>query len=506
MAKLNRRDFLKLAALVPGTLVLSSLAPRVFSVGAKQAASQPNVIIFLFDAMSARNLSLYGYHRETTPNFKRFAERATVYHAHNSAGNFTTPGTASLFTGLYPWTHRALNMGGLISRNLLDRNLFHFFAGEYTRLAFSQNIWVNYFLNQFTPNLDSILSPAAFSTVSQVIGSGFNDPAAYRAYDDFLFHDGNPPPSLVFGLIGRLLFRRQYFQESNSIAQYPNGMPRAGIYPIYFELEKIFDGLAVTLEKLPSPFMAYFHLWAPHAPYRPTQKFMDIFDDNWKPEKKPEHRMSMKVAQSQLNTRRRNYDKYIANLDAEFGRLIDGLEANGLLDNSYVIVTSDHGEMLERGEDGHVTPLLYAPLTQVPLLISAPGQRSRTDIYSFTNSVDVLPTLLHLTGREVPEWCEGALLPGLGGKADPDRSTFTVEAKSNPAFAPLTMASIAMFKGTHKLIYYTGYEGEDSFELYNLESDPEELVDLYPGQPEIAGQMKSELLAKLAAENQKLKR
>jgi hypothetical protein len=94
----------------------------------------------------------------------------------------------------------------------------------------------------------------------------------------------------------------------------------------------------------------------------------------------------------------------------------------------------------------------------------------------------------------------------LGGKDDSERSTFTVEAKSNPAFAPLTMATIAMYKGKHKMIYYTGYENQDSFELYDLESDPEELLDLYPSQPDIASPMKNELLAKLASENQKFKR
>ena len=436
-------------------MALSSLSPITFSLGAQQDVTKPNVIILLFDAMSATNLSLYGYHRETTPNFKRFAERANVYHSHNSAGNFTSPGTASLLTGTYPWTHR---------------------------LAVSQIIWVNYFLNQFTPNLDKVFSPAAFSTVSQVIGADFKDPAAYRAYDDFLFHDGNPPASLVFGLVGRLLFRRQYFRESSTLAEYPNGMPRAGIYPIYFELRKVFDGVFSTIESLNSPYLGYFHLWSPHAPYRPTQKFMDIFDDNWKPDKKPEHRLGMRLSQSQLNTRRRNYDKYIANVDAEFGRLVDRFDEKGILDNSYVIVTSDHGEMQERGDDGHVTPLLFAPVTQVPLLISAPGQRTRTDIYAPTNSVDVLPTLLHLTGHEGPDWCEGVLLPGLGGKEDIERSTFTVEAKSNPAFTPLKMATVALRKGPYKLIYYTGYESQDSFELYNLENDPEELLDLYPTQ------------------------
>lgn len=509
MTNLNRRDFLKLAGLASGSLALSALAPQALALGAQPQASKPNLIILLFDAMSAKNLSLYGYHRETTPNLQRFAERAIVYHAHDSAGNFTTPGTASLFTGTYPWTHRALNMGGLVARNMLDRNLFSLLAEDYTRLAFSQNIWVNYFLNQFTPQLDKILSPGAFSTVSQVVGSAFKDPAAYRAYDDFLFHDGNPPASLLFGLAGRLLFRRQYFSETSTLGAYPNGLPRAGIYPIYFELNKVFDGVFETLASLGAanrPYLGYFHLWSPHAPYRPTQEFMNIFDDNWKPEKKPEHRLGMRVAQSQLNTRRRNYDKYIANVDAEFGRLIDRLEAQGLLENSYVIVTSDHGEMQERGDDGHVTPLLFAPVTQVPLLISAPGQRTRVDITSPTNSVDVLPTLLQLTGHPVPDWCEGALLPGLGGTADPERSTYTVEAKSNPAFAPLNMASVALRKGPHKLIYYTGYEDQAAFELYNLEADPEELSDLYPTETELASRLKDELLTQLAAVNQPYQR
>jgi len=496
MSKLNRRDFLKVASLIPGAIALSSLAPKIVPQGAR-----PNVIILLFDAMSATNLSLYGYPRETTPNFKRFAERANVYHAHNSAGNFTSPGTASLLTGMYPWTHRAINMGGLIARDLLDRNLFRFFGDGYTRLAYSQNLWVNYFLTQFGVDVDTVLSPASFSSVARITGANFGDPMAYRAYDDFLFHDGKPPSSLVFGLADRLLFRREYFTESHSRADYPDGMPRAGVYPIYFELKKVFDGIFSTLETLRverAPYISYFHLWAPHAPYRPARQFMDLFsNDNWRPEKKPEHPLSLKVAQSQLNTRRRNYDEYVANVDAEFGRLMDRLEASGALDNSYVLVTADHGEMFERGEDGHVTPLLYAPVTQVPLMISAPGQRSRLDVHAPTNSVDVLPTLLHLTGHEVPDWCEGRPLPGLGGVDDAERSTFTVEAKNNPAFAPLRMVSVAMLKGGYKLTYYKGYRGKDSFELYNMHNDPQEMVDLFASEKSVAVQLKDELLERL---------
>jgi arylsulfatase A-like enzyme len=130
----------------------------------------------------------------------------------------------------------------------------------------------------------------------------------------------------------------------------------------------------------------------------------------------------------------------------------------------------------------------------VPLLVSAPGQQTRQDVYSPTNSVDVLSSLAHLAGRPAPDWAEGTLLPGLGGREDPQRSTFSVEAKSNPSFGELKQATVAMRKGVYKLIYYTGYEPQDSFELYDLESDPEELVDLYPAGPDVARSMSTELL------------
>ena len=502
MAKPTRRDFLKLAALAPGALALSTLAPKLLQQNKSSDAARSNVIILLFDAMSATNLSLYGYERDTTPNFKRFAKRANVYHAHDSAGNFTTPGTASFLTGTYPWTHRAINAGGLIARNMLDKNLFRFFDKEYTRLAYSQNLWDNYFLTQFAPRLDAILSPAAFSTLSQISSADLKDPTFYRAYDDFLFHSGNPPPSLLFGLASQLYFRRKYFTQSASHTDYPNGMPRAGDYPIYFELKNIFDGVLATLDTLPAPYLTYFHFWSPHAPYRPTRQFTEIFNDKFKPIRKAEHYLSTKSAQSQLNTRRHSYDRYVANLDAEFGRLMDAFEERGIFENSYVVVTSDHGEMFERGTDGHVTPMLYDPVIHIPLMISAPGQNTRTDITSPTNSVDVLPTLLHVTGHDVPDWCEGTLLPALGGKDDLTRSTFSLDAKTNPAYAALKTVSLAMRKGNHKLTYYKNYAGKDTFELYDLANDPQELTELSASDSNMAP-LKDELLAKLDAVNQK---
>ena len=88
MAHISRRDFLKLASLfAAGTVSTLTVRSR------RQADDLPNMIIILFDAMSARHMSLYGYQRQTTPQLSRFAERCTVFNAHYSASNFTTSGT-----------------------------------------------------------------------------------------------------------------------------------------------------------------------------------------------------------------------------------------------------------------------------------------------------------------------------------------------------------------------------------------------------------------------------
>src|SRR5512141_1921227 len=144
MPRFSRRDFLKIGSILSGAVAASRLAPQASLSRTDSSPSTPNILIFVFDAMSAKNLSLYGYSRKTTPNLERFAQRATVFNQHYAAGNFTTPGTASLLTGLYPWTHRAINQSGLIARPLVDHNMFHALGNGYHRLAFSQNLWPNY--------------------------------------------------------------------------------------------------------------------------------------------------------------------------------------------------------------------------------------------------------------------------------------------------------------------------------------------------------------------------
>lgn len=504
MPKISRRDFLKYSSLLTGTAALSGLAPQVARADFSRSAASPSILIFVFDAMSAKNLSLYGYKRKTTPNFERFAQHATVYNTHYSAASFTTPGTASLVTGLYPWTHRAINESGLIARDIASQNLFRAIGGRYQRLAFSQNLWPNYFFGQFRADIEKILPPASFSVIEEIVGDKLGPDLAtgHRTFEDFLFQDGTPPASLFFGLAERILMRRAVVHTQDS--EYPNGLPRTGNYPIFFKMKDVFDGLITTVDQLGPSSLAYLHLWSPHAPYVSTTRFADFFTDQWRPVEKPEHVLGDHIPPSEVNNRRRSYDNYIANLDDEFGRLLDFLTAKGLFDQSYIVVTSDHGEFFERGEEGHISSMLYDPVVRVPLMISSPGQTTRKDVDSPTVSVDLVPTLARLAGSELPAWSEGTLLPGLGGGETAGRSIFMMDAKNNPAFGPLSLASFAIRKDQYKLIYYKGYEqygGEAAFELYNMDADPEELDDLYPGNPSVAKPLQAELLAKIDSVN-----
>ena len=150
---ITRRDFLKSISLLP-LLFLPLPKRRQETPTAFQGSGQKNILIFVFDALSARNIPIYGYPRNTTPNLARFAERATVYHSHHSGGNFTTPGTASLLTGVYPWTHRAIHLDGSVLDSFSDRNIFSAYPKNGFTYAYTHNLLAEALLQQFRSDID----------------------------------------------------------------------------------------------------------------------------------------------------------------------------------------------------------------------------------------------------------------------------------------------------------------------------------------------------------------
>ncbi|MBE9474805.1 MAG: sulfatase, partial [Chloroflexi bacterium] len=489
--ELNRRDFIKVMASIPLIKLAMDVTPSASEELLTQVSSGPNILVIVFDALSATNVSLYGYPRLTTPNLSRFAERATVFNRHYAGGNFTSPGTASILTGTYPWTNRAFHLYGTVARDFMKKNLFHSFAeDDYHRMVFTHNDLAAMLLYQFGDDVEYHKKTKELCRFSE-----------YFLADDFFPGDHNAaflgertitrgqrgqdlqlPSSVYFSALHRV-WRTHEKQKLRSEYKesFPRGLPSTNAGPIQYLLEDATEWVQHQISSAPQPFLGYFHFLPPHEPYNPHKDFINIFSDEWQPVSKPQHHFSQEFTDKELNRKRKNYDEYIAYADAEFGKLVDYMRDTGLLDNTILVLTSDHGEMFERGILEHITATLYEPITWVPLIISRPGQTERIDVNSPTSCTDLLPTLLHAAGKPIPEWTDGQVLPTFSDhEVNSERSIYTIEAKSNPKPSPLSKGTVAMVKDRYKLIYYFGYDGfEAQYEMYDLINDPEELDDLY---------------------------
>lgn len=507
--EVKRRDFLKLV----GTLPLLKLAGSTLMKKVQQESDAPNVLVLVFDALSARNVSLYGYPRLTTPNFERLATISTVFHRHYAAGSFTSPGTASILTGTYPWSHRVFHLYGTAIEGYEERNIFHIFNGSpYTRMTFTHNDLASMLLYQFGRDVDLhkktvelclfneyLLSEGVFEKDHNAVFLGERTITRGQRGQDLQL-----PSSLFLSALHRIWRNKgkgDFLAEFRD--RFPRGLPSTNAGPFVYLLEDAIDWVQQAISTQEGPFFAYFHFLPPHEPYNTRREFINIFKDGWAPVQKPQHHFSEGHTDEVLNVKRREYDEYIAYVDAELGRLIDFMDAHGMLENTYLILTSDHGEMFERGILEHITPTLYEPITHVPLLIHSPGQSTRRDVLENTSCVDLLPTICHFIGKEAPEWSEGRVLPPYSESGiDSDRSVFTLDAKSNPKNASLRKGTISMVKGNFKLTYYFGHDGfDDQFEMYDLENDPEELENLNNTRVSLAKDLQEELLSKLQEVN-----
>ena len=501
---MNRRDFL----LSGGLATLGAALPRAFRGSARQQADgRPNVLMIVMDSLSAENCSLYGYPRDTTPHLNRFAERSTVYHRHYAGGNFTAPGTATLLTGSYPWSHRAVNVLGTVLPEYEQRNLFHLFKqADYHNIALSHTPLATVLLSQFADDIqqlqrlenlalfqDTLLTRALPLDKYKV---AFPSEMQYLAGTIDAIDSRVQPGSLFLSNLHRVWRTggRKFARDPNW-DEYPRGVPQAGNSTMFL-LEDSFDWWNAELPKIQQPFMAYYHCYAPHFPYTPHVDFFEHFTGGWEPSGKPISRFGRENVWgsgntiSDLNFWRIDYDRYLASADLLIGQMLDHLEAQGILDNTIVVITADHGELFERGILGHTTPALYDPVARIPLMIYLPGQMQRQDINVPTSATDILPTLLALTGQSVPSWAQGEVLAPFNASPSADRPVFTVEAKNTNRNGKLSRRSVSVVQDRYKLVHYAGYEeADDVRELYDMEADSAELNNLIDRHPDIAAQL-----------------
>jgi len=193
------------------------------------------------------------------------------------------------------------------------------------------------------------------------------------------------------------------------------------------------------------PFLAWVHYFDAHAPYDPPEPFARRFADS-------------------------PYDGEIAFVDAQLGRLLEGLEATGQRDKTLLVVVGDHGEGLgDHGERTH-SVFLYRSATRVPLILANPRLFPRPAVVDevVVSLADLAPTILDLLGVEDPPPRDGLSL--LGTKPDPKRSVYV------ESLVPYLDFGWAPLFGLRRL--RESYVQAPRPECYDLRSDPGEQRNL----------------------------
>ncbi|MDQ8183603.1 sulfatase-like hydrolase/transferase [Pelagicoccus sp. SDUM812005] len=310
-----------------------------------------------------------------------------------------------------------------------------------------------------------------------------------RGYADHLANSGARTPGgpRFTGICPELHSRKTSAARRYSI-------PQTGCYEDGFE--NFFDGyiLKETLHAIEhrdrqKPFLLNAMFLAPHPPFDiPSpwyQKFKDVpMPENvgrWDPLQSPLNLYHMSGAIGARYHREewqepwRVYAGLVNLLDHCVGQIVDKLKAEGIYENSVIVFTSDHGEML----GSHCLwqkMVAYEESARTPLAIKMPrGKNAGVANPGPTSQVDVFPTLCQIAGIQIPNSVSGkSLLPQIEGRQKPTKEPVFIQSDGNGA---LEKWSRCVVDGNLKLIV-DGFKDEVFFELYDLEADPFESRNL----------------------------
>ncbi len=413
-----------------------------------------NVVLIVLDTVRADHLSLHGYPRDTTPNLKRIAARGIRFDQARSAAPWTLPSHASLLTGRWP---------------------FQLSADE------------DHAMNRAYPTLAEVLSAKGYATAGFVANTYYCNAAyglgrGFARYEDCYENDRVSLDEVAkSSSLGRVIHRGFEYANICLPLEANEGKEAARLNR---------DALAWIDANRGRPFFAFLNYLDAHDPYLLppgehrhfglTPKTPEDFATlrGWHDSNK------VNVTAHQVDLVRDCYDDCIAYLDGQVGLLYDELDRRGLLRDTIVVITSDHGE--EIGEHklyGHGRSL-YRPELHVPLIVTgmdAPRGRIVPDPVSLR---DVPATIAEWTGAGDPSPFPGGSLAGIWSGSDEARPVLSEVAhqvkttSKNPNRPPAwrgPMASIVLGDS----VYIRNADGRE--ELYDLAADPEESRDLSRG-------------------------
>lgn len=444
---------LSLVADRPGALGLWG-APTIRSTTPPDDGPQ-GVILIITDTLRSDHLSLHAYERDTAPTLERLGREGVWFSDAISQSTWTKVSVPSIQTSLYPGTHTV--------RDIPDR------------------------------------LPASADTIAEVYReAGYASLALTR-----------------IPFVGRFSNLQQGYEvlhERGSIAAGNLEPPP----PSHVLAARLVSWLE---EHRDTRFFALLHVSDPHGPFRPTRDYENTFAEPGEMDRLTE--LEQKVVPyirrplmqrfraprgeelaaagvdpgTFVRLERAGYDGKIRGMDDAFAIVIEGLEAFGLRERTLVAVVSDHGtEFLEHGGHSHGHSV-YGELNRVPMLLWGPGRvPALGEIAATVQTIDLMPTLLELSGLPVPQGAQGrSLVPLMEPTGDATwRHPAITELPERSSTGRTRADMIALVSDGWKLVMVDEAAGP-RYELYDHRRDPLNLEDVSDEHPELVERLAGQI-------------
>lgn len=475
---------------------------------------RPDIVLLVLDTQRADRLSCYGGPEQVSPHIDHLASDATRFSYAFSAAQWTIPSHASMFTGVYPSEHGTVQSFLTVPPDLptLAERLSN---GGYFTAAFCNNPLVG------------------------VINNGLR-----RGFASFLNYSGlltSRPNQAGAGVRSGLLDRyRQWFKNKlvGALSQVQDAFARSEMLlslsfsPLMVPLwqtalsfkgntpKSLKNAAQLLIERRgvadDQPVFCFINVMGAHMPYRPPRRFVERFAPHVLHNRAAQHDLRHfnsdihgwyaplggEIDQERKATLDGMYNAEVAAQDEQVGAFLQQLRERGRLDNTLLIVCSDHGDHLgEKQLVGHIFST-YNELVRVPLIIRPPGgsstQSRNTTVEQFVSTRRIFHTVLQAAGLAAPDEEGLSLARHLSGNTPDDPEMVFAEAIPSQQAVNMLRRRMphlvseyrcnenrsAVCHGRYKLIQV----GDAYPELYDVMADPAEqqdLADIVPEQVEM---------------------
>ncbi len=415
-----------------------SATPGKWSYGYGSAEIE-NVILIVVDTLAAQHLGFMGYERDTSPFIDKLASQSVIFNRLYTPEAKTVPSFTTLLSGCHPSSHGVIENGVNLPADL------HFLTDNFRDAGFT------------TWGIPS----------ARVIGM------QYGLDKGFDYYSNTPalswPGDVVNERIERILTGTPRFMEPD---------------------------FTQTTE----PIFLMIHYFDPHVDFTPDTDILAMFAnpdydgpvDGTGVQFQDYNDYLIDFDEEDTQYVRDLYDAEIRTFDNHLRDLFNLLDSAGLLENSLIVFTADHGENLgEHHFIAHGHP--YEKALHIPLFFLFPdGQWAGTRIDTLVQNTDTVPTIMDLMGVEIPDGIDGrSLLPLMGSESDGEyierEKLFAIGYQTD------TGRTYGLFDGTHRLIVEFGKWGDvgsdSEIQLYDITVDPEEKRNLYEQEREVLKDM-----------------